>query len=246
MANDRLLLSATGIDVDYGASRALTAVDVHVPAGRALAIVGANGAGKSSLGRALCGLVKPRAGSILFDGKQIAGKAPYDIRRLGLAYLPEGRGIFPTLSVQDNLKMAVRWLPSRDIRRDAIDRALDFAPLLTKRRNQLAGTLSGGEQQILALGCELSTVPRLLIVDEVSLGLAPMIVDRVFERLEHALKEGVAIILIEQFIHRALAFANEITVLRRGSVAFSGRTSAVDQDELLSRYLGDQFEAQNS
>lgn len=230
-------LTIDGVRVHYGSFQALFDVDIHVPAGSLLAILGANGAGKSTLGRAIAGLVPVSAGSIALDDQPITGWSPHRIRRAGIAYIPEGRGIFPALSVHDNLRMAVRQLGSRDARRAAIDRAIELFPVLGQRRTQLAGSLSGGEQQMLGLARALAVEPRVVIADEMSLGLAPIIVDQVFERIEDVRRSGVTVLLVEQFVHRALSIADRCVVMARGSVAWSGTPGEVG-DELLDRYLG--------
>lgn len=240
MTTESSLLRVEHLAVRYGSSRALEDVSLNVAPGSSLAIVGANGAGKSSLARALCGLIKPASGNVTFEGDEIAGLPAYRIRRRGLAYLPEGRGVFPTLSVHDNVRMAARWLDGKKLRREAIERAFHFFPILSERRLQRASTLSGGEQQMLALACELATLPKLVIADELSLGLAPMVVDSVFGHLQRVRESGVAVILIEQFIDRALAFADEVMILRSGTVAWSGKTRDISQNEIVARYLGDE------
>ena len=167
---------------------------------------------------------------------------PHRIRRAGLVHIPEGRGIFPGLSVQENLRMAVRRVGEPDERRSAAARAYELFPALADRRTQRAGTLSGGEQQMLALARALAVPPRLVIADEMSLGLAPLVVDFVFENLARAAETGVTIVLIEQFIHRALGLAGSAVILRQGAVAWSGPSSEARQ-EVLDRYLGESADA---
>ena len=236
MSSTSPLLTVRDLDVRYGAALALRAVTFDVLPNTAIAVLGPNGSGKSTLARALSGLVAPTSGTIEFGGRDIAGSAPDAIRRAGLVHLPEGRGVFPTLSVLENLRMAT--IADRRQRSAAIDRALDIFPVLRTRQRQAAGTLSGGEQQMLSLARALMVEPRLVIADEMSLGLAPKMVDVVFESLERARSAGVAVLMIEQFASRALAFADHCLVLQRGRVAWAG---AADQagDELLRRYLGD-------
>jgi branched-chain amino acid transport system ATP-binding protein len=230
------LLSVHDLEVRYGPALALSEVSFDVPEKGALAVLGANGAGKSTLARALSGLVPPSGGRITFAGRDITAAAPGAIRRSGLVHLPEGRGIFPGLTVHENLRMALTAAGTD--RAGAIDRAFAIFPVLGKRRRQRAGTLSGGEQQMLNLARALMITPRLVIADELSLGLAPRLVDVVFESLERARAAGVAIIMIEQFAHRALEFADRCLVLQRGSVAWSGPASAAG-DEVLRHYLGE-------
>src|SRR5262249_50981763 len=158
-----------------------------------------------TLARTVSGLVPSSNGTVHFDGRDITKAKPYAIRRAGLVHIPEGRGIFPGLSVQENLRMAVRRVGSPEDRRNGIDHAFELFSALANRRNQRAGTLSGGEQQMLALARALAVPPRLIVADEMSLGLAPIVVDTVFESIERAAATGVTIVVIEQFIHRALA-----------------------------------------
>jgi len=236
------LLSVQGLDVRYASVQALFDVSVDVPEGSVVAVLGANGAGKSTLARAVSGLVSSANGSITFDGVDISKAKPHEIRRAGLVHIPEGRGIFPGLSVQENLRMAVRRVGTPDERRSAIEHAYDMFPRLADRRSQRAGTLSGGEQQMLALARALAVPPKLIIADEMSLGLAPLVVDFVFESIETAARTGVTIVLIEQFVHRALGLASQCVILKQGSVAWSGSSDNARQ-EVLDRYLGESADA---
>ncbi len=207
--------------------------------GHALAILGPNGAGKSSLARAISGLVPCSSGSVKLNGTEISSDAPYRIRRAaGVIHLPEGRGIFRRLSVIENLQMATVTLRGRQARREAIERAFEFFPNLAARRRQVSGSLSGGEQQMLSLARALITSPTVLIADELSLGLAPLLVDSVFEGLGRAREAGVTVLIIEQYVHRALQFADECLVLQRGAVAWQGEAGGMGED-LLRHYLGE-------
>jgi branched-chain amino acid transport system ATP-binding protein len=236
------LLSTQGLDVRYGSVQALFDVSIDVPAGSVVAVLGANGAGKSTLARAVSGLVPSFSGRVMFDGRDITKAAAYDIRRAGLVHIPEGRGIFPGLSVQENLRMAVRRVGTPDQRRSAVDHAYELFPRLAERRSQRAGTLSGGEQQMLALARALAVPPKVIIADEMSLGLAPLVVDFVFENISRASESGVTIVLIEQFIHRALGLADQCVILKQGSVAWTGPSDNARQ-EVLDRYLGESADA---
>ena len=231
------MLAVEDLTVHYGQAQALFGVSVEVAAGSVLAVVGANGAGKSTLARTVCGLVAPTAGRVRFDGVDVTKRAAHKMSADGLTYIPEGRGIFPGLSVVENLRMAVRRL-KRPERSAAIDRTIELFPVLGARRTQRAGTLSGGEQQMLALARALAVTPRLLIADEMSLGLAPMVAEAVFKSLEEARKSGITIVLIEQFVHRALALADSCVILTRGRVGWSGPASEAHQ-EVIDRYLGE-------
>lgn len=234
---DKPLLRVEEIDVRYGPSQALFGVSIAVPRGSVLAVLGANGAGKSTLARTVSGLVPPAGGKVYFDGRDITGKSPHRIRKLGLTYIPEGRGIFPGLSVVDNLRMAVAQ-EKRGDRPAAIERAIEMFPVLGARRKQRAGSLSGGEQQMLALARALVVPPKLIIADEMSLGLAPLVTESVFKALESARDQGITVVLSEQFVHRALALADGCVILTRGRVGWSGRASEARQ-EVLDRYLGE-------
>jgi branched-chain amino acid transport system ATP-binding protein len=236
------LLSVDGLDVHYASVQALFDVTIDVPEGNVVAVLGANGAGKSTLARAVSGLVPSTKGTITFDGVDITKAKPHEIRRAGLVHIPEGRGIFPGLSVQENLRMAVRRVGTPEQRRSAIDNAYDLFPRLAERRGQRAGTLSGGEQQMLALARALAVPPKLIIADEMSLGLAPLVVNAVFESIERAAQTGVTIVLIEQFVHRALGLASQCVILKQGSVAWTGPSENARQ-EVLDRYLGESADA---
>jgi branched-chain amino acid transport system ATP-binding protein len=236
------LLSVQNLDVRYGSVQALFDVTVEVPAGSVVAVLGANGAGKSTFARAVSGLVPSFGGAITFEGQDITKAKPHEIRRAGLVHIPEGRGIFPGLSVQENLRMAVRRVGTPDERKSAVTHAYEMFPRLADRRTQRAGTLSGGEQQMLALARALAVPPKLIIADEMSLGLAPLVVDFVFESIERASQDGVTIVLIEQFIHRALGLASQCVILKQGSVAWTGAADNARQ-EVLDRYLGESADA---
>ncbi|MEV5850601.1 ABC transporter ATP-binding protein [Streptomyces sp. NPDC051985] len=230
------LLAVRDLTVRYGVSQALRDVTFEVPPNSALAVLGPNGAGKSTLARALSGLVPAATGRFALEGRDLTGRSPDAIRRAGLVHLPEGRGVFPSLTVLENLRMATAG--DRRGRPAALERAFEIFPVLRERRRQAAGTLSGGEQQMLSLARALAADPRLVIADELSLGLAPKMVDVVFESLRRARAAGVAVVMIEQFASRALDFADRCLVLRRGSVAWAG-DAGVAGPELLRRYLGE-------
>jgi branched-chain amino acid transport system ATP-binding protein len=231
------ILQVRDLDVSYGSSRALFGVSLEVQPGTVVAVLGANGAGKSTLARTISGLVAPTVGKVFFEGHDVTGFPAHRIRRLGLTYIPEGRGIFPGLSVVDNLRMAVAQERRQD-RAGAIERAIDRFPVLGRRGSQRAGSLSGGEQQMLALARALAVSPKLVIADEMSLGLAPLIAESVFEGLEEARRSGITIVLSEQFVHRALAMADTCVILMRGRVGWSGPASEAGQ-EVIDRYLGE-------
>jgi branched-chain amino acid transport system ATP-binding protein len=231
------ILEVKDLDVRYGTSQALFGVSLSVQPGTVTAILGANGAGKSTLARSVSGLVPPSAGQVRFDGEDVTGTPAHRIRRRGLTYIPEGRGIFPRLTVVENLKMAVAQ-ERRSDRAGAIERAIERFPVLGKRTSQRAGSLSGGEQQMLALARALAVSPKLIIADEMSLGLAPLVAESVFEGLDEAKRSGITIVLTEQFVHRALSMADTCVILMRGKVGWLGPASEAGQ-EVLDRYLGE-------
>jgi branched-chain amino acid transport system ATP-binding protein len=231
------LLSVRDLRVRYGPALALDNVSFEVTAGQALAVLGPNGAGKSTLARAVSGLVPAQAGTVTFDGVDSRRRPAHHVRRHGLVYLPEGRGIFPALTVVENLRMAAALLP-RDARKTAIERGLEIFPNLAARRGMKAGMLSGGEQQMLSLCRAFILRPKLLIADELSLGLAPKLVELVFESLGSLKQDGVTIVIVEQFVHRALEFAEHAVLLYRGRVAWHGPTASA-RHEVLARYLGE-------
>jgi branched-chain amino acid transport system ATP-binding protein len=238
VSTPEILLRADSLDVRYGASRALFDVSLDIPAGQVVALLGPNGAGKSTFARALSGLVPLTSGSIQFNGLNISKMPAHRRQNVGLTYIPEGRGIFPGLSVIDNLRMAARRAGGRSEREAAVARAIELFPILGSRSRQRAGSLSGGEQQMLSLGRALAVEPKLLIADEMSLGLAPIVVEAVFQSLEQVRDAGISVLLIEQFVHRALKLANQCVILSRGRVGWSGPASDAGA-EVLDRYLGD-------
>jgi branched-chain amino acid transport system ATP-binding protein len=232
------ILSVRSVSVSYGHHRALDDVSFELRRGESVAVLGSNGAGKSSLGRALAGLV-PFSGLVHLGGADVTGKPAHELRRRGITYLPEGRGVFTTLTVEENLRVGVRWVGSRASRREAFTTAGESFPVLQRRRNQLARTLSGGEQQMLALARGLASNPQVVIADELSLGLAPKVVDLVFEHLDAARRNGAAIVLIEQFVSRSLAFSDRAIILRRGCVVDEGPADKFDPKDIAAQYFGD-------
>jgi branched-chain amino acid transport system ATP-binding protein len=230
------LLAVDGLRTGYGADGdVLHGIGLTLHHGGVLALLGPNGAGKSTLLRSIAGFVRPRAGSIRLEGLPIDGHDPATIARCGLYLVPERRAVFPNLSVADNLRLSTaaperRW-------HDDLQAALELFPRLEERRHQLAGTLSGGEQQMLALARAFAARPRLLLLDEPSLGLAPKVVDEVFAAVRRFMAEQIAVILVEQYVERALEVADDVIVLRHGSVDWSGPAAAADLDALAERYL---------
>jgi branched-chain amino acid transport system ATP-binding protein len=206
----------------YGPYEALFDVSLRVLPGRALALVGANGAGKSTVARVVSGLVPTTRGSIRFDGQDITGRPAFEIARMGLSQLTEGRSVFASLSVEENLVLWFRRALGRKGLPDALERAFTAFPSLAGRRGQSAGTLSGGEQRMLALARVLVLATKLLVVDELSFGLAPVVVDEVYDALELVLAGGTSLLLIEQHVDRALTLSDDVVVLAKGRVVYDG------------------------
>ncbi|HEY2427588.1 MAG TPA: ABC transporter ATP-binding protein [Acidimicrobiales bacterium] len=232
------LLTVEDLRVSYGDAQALFGIDLTLHAGEVVAVLGPNGAGKSTLAGALSGLNRPVGGRQLFGTEDVTAWPAHRVARLGLAHIPEGRGVFPGLSVADNLRMRLLRVGTPKEREEALGRAYTMFPVLGERRRQLAGNLSGGEQQMLALAPVLAAPPRVLIADELSLGLAPTLVDRIFVSLGEARRRGVTILLIEQFVHRALAFADRAIILQRGRIGWQGGAGDAGP-EVLARYISD-------
>jgi branched-chain amino acid transport system ATP-binding protein len=237
------LLEVRGLSARYGAVAALRDVSLDVRAGELVALIGANGAGKSTLLRTIAGLMTPTAGRVALEGRDVTGQPPEAILRAGIALVPERRRVFADLTVLDNLELGGYALPrGRDFRRrlDAgVDDAYRLFPVLHRRREQLAGTLSGGEQQMLAIGRALMSRPRLLLCDEPSLGLAPLIVQEIMRLLAALREAGTTILLVEQNARMALRAADRAYVLETGSVVLVGSgAELLDNDELKAAYLG--------
>ena len=233
------LLSFESVDAHYGAIHALKKVSITVEAGEIVTLIGSNGAGKSTTLRALSGLIKPSSGRIFFDGNSIGGMAPDRIVRLGIAHAPEGRGIFGSLTVRENLELGAFVRRDRQQVRDDLERMFARFPILRERAGQSAGTLSGGEQQMLAVARALMARPRLLLLDEPSLGLAPQIVQKIFVIIREINQEGVTILLVEQNAHMALSVAHRGYVLETGEIKMSDSAKSLSaSDEVRKAYLG--------
>ncbi len=237
-----MLLSLENVSVNYGTARALNSAAMHVNEGEAVVIIGANGAGKTTTLRTISGLIRPQPGSkISFNGQEISGKSPNLITKLGIAHVPEGRQVFTNLTVLDNLAMGGYLLRgNKKVFNEEIERVLSLFPRLRERGGQLAGTLSGGEQQMLAIGRAMMTRPRLLILDEPSLGLAPVIVREVYDFLGQLhKKQGLTILLVEQVASVALKLADRGYVLERGRIALEGTCAELKQNpQVKELYLG--------
>jgi branched-chain amino acid transport system ATP-binding protein len=234
------LLEVDDLRVTYGGVVAVRDVSLSVAPGEVLAVLGANGAGKTTTLLAVSGLVKVRSGTVRFDGRSIVGRSPEAIARQGVAHVPAGRGIFPGLTVADNLRMGL-YGAGRDRgadARSAIEEVLETFPILRERRNQPAGTMSGGQQQQLAIGRALVQRPRLLLLDEMSMGLAPSIVADLFALVAALKTQGIAVVMVEQFVGQALKVADRAIVLEQGSVVAAGAPSDLSSDDIAAAYLG--------
>jgi len=232
------VLEVTSLRAGYGAIEVLRGVDLAVAAGEIVALLGSNGAGKSTLNNNVSGLYRPLAGTIRFDGKDIAGTPSMRIVEAGLIQVPEGRRVFPNLSVHENLELG-SYRRGRAARAKNLERVLSIFPRLKERLTQSAGTLSGGEQQMLAIGRGLMGEPKLLILDEPSLGLSPLLVEEMFALIGRLNRDGLAILLVEQNVVQSLAIAHRAYVLENGRIGLSGKAADLAQDpELRKSYLG--------
>ena len=222
-------LEVQALETGYGKAQVLFGVDLEVEAGELVALLGANGAGKTTLLRALSGLLRPWKGSVLLGGKDLRGLSPARRARLGLGHVPEGRQLFPLMTVEENLRLGAAFLaPGRE--KEGYERVYALFPRLAERRRQLAGTLSGGEQQMLAIGRALMGFPRILLVDEPSLGLSPRLAEEVLLALKEVARGGVGVLLVEQNVALSLEVAERGSVLEHGRVVLEGPAQALAQD----------------
>lgn len=233
------MLKVDNIDVYYGAIHALKGVSLEVNAGEIVTLIGANGAGKSTLLKTLSGLIPPKSGNIEYEGKSIDKRRVQAIVKDGISHVPEGRRVFPTMSVTENLELgAFLRKDKKGIQKD-MEHVFELFPRLYERRKQLAGTLSGGEQQMLAIGRGLMAKPKLLLLDEPSMGLAPLLVKQIFNIIEMINQEGTTILLVEQNANMALSIANRAYVIETGKVVLSGDAKELQTSELVREaYLG--------
>jgi len=233
------VLEVRGLDVAYGEKPALREVGMTVGEGESVSVLGANGAGKSTLLRTISGLQRPRQGSVSLDERRLDQLAPYDIAALGVAHVPEGRRVLPDMTVEENLELGAYLPEPRRRRAETLAWVYEVFPRLKERRRQRAGTLSGGEQQMLAVGRGLMLRPRLLMLDEPSLGLAPVIVDVTFEKIAEVRRQGIAILLIEQNVQRALDLVDRGYVFEQGRVTLQGSSQEIlDNPHVKVAYLG--------
>lgn len=229
------MLELRSLSGGYGDVTVLRDISITVPDASVVALIGPNGAGKTTTLKAASGILRSREGQILLDGTDVTGMNPADRATRGICHLIEGRGVFPSLSVRENL---VLFSP-KGHERDSFDKVAAVFPILTERRNQSAGTLSGGEQQMLALARAYVTNPRVVLVDEASLGLAPLVVDTIFGFLQQLSREGISLLVVEQYVSRALALANSVYVMHKGEVVFSGATTELSEERLFALYSGE-------
>jgi branched-chain amino acid transport system ATP-binding protein len=233
------MLEVAGIDAFYGNAQALWDVSFRVEKGEIVTIIGANGAGKSTMLRTISGLLTPRKGRIVFEGVDVTGFAPHALVARGVVLIPEARQLWPGMTVLENLEMGAYARPARSARMRTLETVFDIFPLLKRRARQKAGTLSGGEQQMCAIGRGLMARPRLLLLDEPSLGLAPLLVREVFASLKSIRQQGVTIVLVEQNVHHALALADRAFVLETGRMTLSGPARELaDDPRIREGYLG--------
>ncbi|HLY93432.1 MAG TPA: ABC transporter ATP-binding protein [Gaiellaceae bacterium] len=234
------MLEVDGIETFYGSIQALKGISITVHDGEIVTLIGANGAGKSTTLRSINGLNHPRTGTIAFAGRDITHDAPHDIVKRGIAQSPEGRKLFPRMTVTENLEMGAFQRSDRPGIREDMDRVFTLFPRLAERRTQKAGTLSGGEQQMCAIGRALMARPKLLMLDEPSMGLAPIFVERIFETILEVNKQGTSILLVEQNALMALHVANRGYVLETGTIALADDAKALAQNpEVRKTYLGE-------
>ncbi|HET9218269.1 MAG TPA: ABC transporter ATP-binding protein [Terriglobia bacterium] len=234
------MLELTGLSSGYGAIEALKSIDVRIDKGEVVTLIGANGAGKSTTLRSITGLVAPTAGDIVFEGQKLNGRPTHEITALGISMVPEGRAIFANLTVLENLEMGAYLQKNKAQNAASLDRVFSLFPRLKERRKQAGGTLSGGEQQMLAIGRALMARPRLLLLDEPSLGLAPLLVHTIFGAIDTINKEGTTILLVEQNANAALRHSNRAYVLETGSIVMEGPSDRVAADpRVKAAYLGE-------
>jgi branched-chain amino acid transport system ATP-binding protein len=234
-----MLLNIENLGVNYGAIRALQGVSLHIGDGEITALIGSNGAGKTTLLRTISGLIRPLSGSIVFNGREIAGAPPHEIVRMGISHVPEGRQVFANLTVRENLLLGAYTQHSPEKIKAGLKWCHELFPVLAERENQKAGTLSGGEQQMLAISRALMAQPKLLLLDEPSLGLAPLIVRKIFQIIRHINSTGTTVFLVEQNAQMALSISHRAYVLQTGQVIKADLAKNLLQDDDVKKsYLG--------
>jgi branched-chain amino acid transport system ATP-binding protein len=234
------MLTLENVSVSYGAIEALTGIDLHVDQGEVVTLIGANGAGKTTTLRTITGLLEPKVGRVMYEGKQISGVPTHKLVPMGIAMSPEGRGVFANLSIRENLEMGAYIRTDKKGIADDMERGFTLFPRLKEREQQKAGTLSGGEQQMLAMARALMSRPRLLLLDEPSLGLAPLVVHTIFEAIEQIRGEGTTILLVEQNANAALHHSDRAYVLETGRIVMEGDSKELAQNPRVKEaYLGE-------
>ena len=234
------MLTLENVSVSYGAIEALTDINLHVEQGEVVTLIGANGAGKTTTLRTITGLLEPREGRVMYEGTQISGTPTHKLVPMGIAMSPEGRGVFANLTVRENLEMGAFIRKDKKGISDDMERGFTLFPRLKEREQQKAGTLSGGEQQMLAMARALMSRPRLLLLDEPSLGLAPLVVHAIFEAIDEIKSEGTTILLVEQNANAALHHSDRAYVLETGSIVMQGISKDIAQDpKVREAYLGE-------
>lgn len=234
------MLTLENVSVNYGAIEALTGISMHVEKGEVVTLIGANGAGKTTTLKTITGLLEPRLGRVVYEGEDISGKPTHKLVARGISMSPEGRGVFANLTVRENLQMGAYLINNKKNVAADMERAFRMFPRLKERESQKAGTLSGGEQQMLAMGRALMSRPRLLLLDEPSLGLAPLVVHTIFEAIEEIRSEGTTILLVEQNAHAALGHSDRAYVLETGRIVMEGPSAELAADPRIKEaYLGE-------
>lgn len=237
------LLELRNVEASYGPFRSLFGVSFAIAEGGVTALLGSNGSGKTTVVRICSGLLHPTGGNLLYEGDDVTTRRAYRLARLGVVHAPEGRSVFGSLSVEENLVLTFRQVFKRKGTKAALDQAYELFPRLGDRRRQVAGTLSGGEQRMLSLARVLVRAPKLLITDELSLGLAPLIIDEVYETLATIHQHGTALLIVEQHVHQALTLADHVVVMAKGRVSLSGRTDELGDvsERILPAVQGEQI-----
>lgn len=234
------MLEVKDLEVYYGMIQAIKGVSFEVNQGEIIALIGANGAGKTTILHTVTGLLAPKKGSVLFEGKDITKIPAHKIVSLGMAHVPEGRRVFADLSVYENLKMGAYTRKDKEEIEKSLDRVYERFPRLKERKNQLAGTLSGGEQQMLAMGRALMSQPKIILMDEPSMGLSPILVNEIFDIIQEVSKSGTTVLLVEQNAKKALSIADRAYVLETGKIVLDGKAEALLNDDSIKKaYLGE-------
>lgn len=235
-----MMLEVKDIQVYYGMIQAIKGVSFHVEQGEVIALIGANGAGKTTILHTISGLLAPKCGSVLFEGKDITKIPGHKIVSMGMAHVPEGRRVFAQLTVLQNLKMGAYTRKDKEEIQQTLQTVFERFPRLEERQNQLAGTLSGGEQQMLAMGRALMSHPKILLMDEPSMGLSPIFVNEIFDIIQEVSKSGTTVLLVEQNAKKALSIADRAYVLETGKIVLEGKASDLLQDDSIKKaYLGE-------